>query len=149
MTTLQNDILEIYNSLIVFSETTINIPRPTPIKVYFEKESRLLVFEQKGKSVRLWVPVYYCLGLEDLSESKPGYLLPDGYDYLMSELQNIIYSKRLLNDRTTLSPENYGFDIYDVDQAELWKGPEVKAQIKFISGSGWIFRWLVKRKYKL
>ena len=133
MTTLQNDLIEIYNSLVLFSDDIIKTPNPTPIKVYYEKESRLLVMEHKGKSVRLWTPTYYCLGLEDLV--KPTYLLPDGYDFLMSELKRIIDSGLLLADRTALSP--------------LWKGPEIKAEIIFVSGHGWLFRWLVKRKYKL
>ena len=101
MDVLQNDLIEIYNSLVVFSQETVNTPRPKPIKVYYEKESRLLVFEQGGNSVRLWTPVYYVLGLEDLY--KPTYLLPEGYDLLMSELKFIIDSGLLLKDRTILS----------------------------------------------
>lgn len=147
MTTLQNDLIEIYNSLVLFSNDIIELPNPSPIKVYYEKESRLLVMELKGKSVRLWTPVYYCLGLEDLG--KPTYLLPEDYDFLMSELKRIIDSGLLLQERTSLSPENYGFNIYAVNRTELWKGPEIKAGIFFISGHGWLFRWLVKRKYKL
>lgn len=147
MTTLQNDLIEIYNSLVLFSDDIIKTPNPTPIKVYYEKESRLLVMEHKGKSVRLWTPTYYCLGLEDLV--KPTYLLPEDYDFLMSELKRVIDSGLLLADRTILSPENYGFDIYATTGEELWKGPEIKAEIIFVSGHGWLFRWLVKRKYKL
>ena len=67
----------------------------------------------------------------------------------MSELKFIIDSGLLLKDRTILSPENYGFDIYGTDLKELWKGPEVKSSIRFISGKGWFFRWNTKRKYKL
>ena len=144
MTTLQNDLLEIYNSLVVFSSETVESPRPTPIKVYYEKETRLLVFEQKGKSSRLWVPVYYSLGLEDMTKEKPGYLLPHSYDFLMSELKNVIYSNILLQERTIVSPENYGFDIYATSPSELWKGPEIKAEIRFTSGIGWLFRWRTK-----
>ena len=147
MDILQNDLIEIYNSLVVFSQETVNTPRPKPIKVYYEKESRLLVFEQGGNSVRLWTPIYYVRGLEDLE--KPTYLLPEGYDLLMSELKFIIDSGLLLKDRTILSPENYGFDIYGTDLKELWKGPEIKASIRFISVKGWLFRWNTKRKYKL
>ena len=144
---LQEDLIEIYNSLVVFSKNIINNPRPKPIKVYYEKESRLLVFEEGGTSVRLWTPIYYVLGLDDLI--KPTYLLPEGYDYLMSELKNVIDSGILLRDRTTLSPENYGFNIYAADPKNLSAGTEIKAEIIFISGRGRLFRWLVKRKYKL
>lgn len=147
MTTLQSDLIEIYNSLVLFSNDIIKVPNPTPIKVSYEKESKLLVMEHKGRSVRLWTPIYYCLGLEDLE--KPTYLLPEGYDFLMSELKRSIDSGILLQERTILSPENYGFNIYATTGTELWKGPEIKYEISFISGKGWLFRWLVKRKYKL
>ena len=148
MTQLQTDLIEIYNSLVLFNDDIIKIPNPLPIKVYYEKESRLLVFESKGKSARLWTPVYYCLGFEDITR-KPTYLLPEDYDFLMSELKRIIDSGLLLSERTALSPENYGFNIYATTLEELWKGPEIKAEIKFISGHGWLFRWLVKRRFKL
>ena len=147
MTQLQNDLIEIYNSLVLFNDDIMKSSRPYPLTVYYEKESRLLVMEYKGKSARLWVPVYYTLGLEDLG--KPTYLLPEDYDFLMSELKNVINSGELLKDRTTLSPENYGFNIYATNLRELWKGPEIISSIKFISGHGWLFRWLVKWKYKL
>ena len=97
---LQEDLIEIYNSLVVFSKDIINNPRPKPIKVYYEKESRLLVFEEGGNSVRLWTPIYYVLGLDDLV--KPTYLLPEGYDYLMSELKNVIISNSVRKAVTTM-----------------------------------------------
>lgn len=151
MTTLQNDLLEIYNSLVNFSDSTIKDGLFTiPIKVFYEKENRLLVFEQKGKSVRLGLPTYYCLGLESLK--KPSYLLPEDYDYLMSSLQSLILSGELLRDRTCLSPENYGFDIYSTninDLAELSKGPEIIGRIRFVSGNSLIFKLKTKIKYKL
>ena len=46
--------------------------------------------ETKGKSVRLYLPVYYCLDLEHIQ--KETYLLPEDYDYLMSTLQYLINS---------------------------------------------------------
>ena len=146
MIQLQNDLLEIYNTLVIFS-SDLNSSRPKPIKVFFERDSRLLAMELNGKSVRLRVPIYYSLGLDDLE--KPTYLLPEDYDLLMSELKQIINSGELIKERTILSPENYGFDIYATTLEELWKGPEIKASIRFVSGHGWLFRWLVKRKYKL
>lgn len=148
MTTLQNDLLEIYNSLVEFSDTTVKVGVPSvPIKVYYEKENRLLVFEQKGKSVRLGLPLYYSLAFEDLE--KPTYLLPEDYDYLMSNLQNLIMSGELLKNRTCVSPENYGFDVYAVNIRELYKGPEIIGSVRFVSGTSWFFKWKTKRKYKL
>lgn len=147
MPTLQDDILEIYNSLVVFSNTTITTKFPLPITVWYEKDSRLLVFEQKGKSVRLGIPIYYCLDLEGLE--KKTYLLPKDYDYLMSTFQELINSGVLIKNRTHVSPENYGFDIYAVDLKELYKGPEIVGKIRFISGKSWLFKRIVKRRFKL
>lgn len=147
MTTLQNDLLEIYNSLVVFSSTTITTKFPKPIIVWYEKNSRLLVFEQSGKSVRLGIPIYYCLDLEGIQEKT--YLLPKDYDYLMSTLQELINTGVLINNRTCLSPENYGFDIYGVNIKELWKGPDVLGRIRFVSGKSWLFKKITKRKFKL
>lgn len=147
MTTLQNDILEIYNSLVVFSDNTVKSSFPTPIKVWYEADSRLLVLEQKGNSVRIGLPVYYCLALEDLK--KPTYLLPEDYDYLMSNLLSLLNSGELIKDRTVLSPENYGFDVYATNIRELWKGPDIIGRVRFVSGTSWLFKFIVKRKYKL
>ncbi len=144
---LQDDILEIYNNLVVFSKTTVTTKFPLPIEVHYEKESRLLVLEQKGISVRIGLPVYYCLDLEGIQ--KTTYLLPEDYNYLMSTLQELINSGVLIRERTCLSPENYGFNIFSVDLKELWKGPEVVGKVRFISGKSWLFKKLVKRKYKL
>ena len=148
MTTLQNDLLEIYNSLVMFSDDTVKSSFPTPIKVWYEKDSRLLVFEQSGKSARLIYPVYYCLNIEKL-DNKPTYLLPEDYDYLMYTLQGLINSGELIKERTCLSPDEYGFSIYSTNINELYKGPILRGSVKFISGHSWIFKWLTKRKYKL
>jgi hypothetical protein len=146
---VQEDLLEIYNNLTEFSKTTVQADNPVPIRVRFEKDSigSPLVFEQKGITVRLRIPIYYCLGLEDLE--KPTYLLPKDYDELMHNLQKVIYDSRILEDRTSLSPENYGFDIYSIDTKEFNKGPEVIGSIRFISGNSWIFKLITKWKYKL
>ena len=143
---LQNDFLEIYNSLVIFSDDTVKSNLPSPIKVYYEKESRLLVFEQKGKSARLYLPLYYCLDLESIQ--KPTYLLPEDYDYLMATLKNLIESGILLRERTLCSPENYGMDIYATRLENLNNGLDIFGVIRFISGKSWFFKWKVKRKYR-
>lgn len=147
MTTLQNDILEIYNSLVVFSDNTIKSNFPTPILVHYETQSRMLVFEQKGNSVRLMLPVYYCLDLESIE--KPTYLLPEDYDYLMSTLQSLISSGELIKTRTCVSPENIGFNVFAVNQKEFHKGPNIIGMVKFISGNSWLFKLFTKLKYRL
>lgn len=148
MTTLQNDLLEIYNSLVIFSDSTIKSGVfANPIKVFYEKDNRLLVFEQKGKSARLGIPTYYSLALEDIQ--KPTYLLPQDYDYLMATLQSLIMSGELLKERTCLSPENYGFDLYAVNLREPTKGPDIIGKVRFISGNSWFFKWKTKLKYNL
>lgn len=147
MTTIQNDLLEIYNSLVIFNKETIESKFPTPITVKFDENSSSLLFEQKGVSLRLMLPMYYSLGLEDLKT--PTYLLPKDYDYLMSTLQGLIGSGALIKDRVCVSPENYGFDIYCLDLKNFNKGPELLGSIRFISGTGWLFKFITKRKYKL
>lgn len=144
---LQEDLIEFYNSLVVFSKTTVDTNLPRPIVVRFEKDSRLVVFEQGSISVRTNIPVYYSLGLEEL-DNKPTYLLPDDYDYMMSTLKDLIGSGKLLGDRTILSPEDFGFDIYSTTLSELWKGPRIIGQVRFISGISWWFKFKTKRKYK-
>jgi len=147
MTELQNDLLEIYNSLVLFSKTTITTKFPKPIEVWYEKETGLMAFEQKGKTVRIPQLIYYCLNLEGLKNKT--YLLPEDYDYLMSTLRELINSGKLLENRVCLSPENYGFDIYGVNNRELWKGPEIIGRMRFISGNSWIFKKIVKHRYKI
>lgn len=151
MTTLQNDILDIYNALVVFSENTITTKFPIPISVSYDNNTRLLLLEQKGKQVYLNLPVYYCLALDTLSGKKPTYLLPEDYDYLMSTLQQLISSGVLIKERVCVSPENYGFDVYYVNQnpKEMYKGPEILGQVRFVSGTSWVFKFITKRKYKL
>lgn len=144
---LQNDFLEIYNSLVMFSDDTVKSNLPSPIKVHYEKDSRLLVFEQKGKSARLYLPIYYCLDLDSIQ--KPTYLLPEDYDYLMSTLQDLITSGILLQDRTLCSPENCGMDIYSTRLENLNDGLDLIGVIRFISGNSWFFKWKVKRKYRI
>jgi hypothetical protein len=143
---LQNDFLEIYNSLVIFSDDTVKSNLPIPIKVFYEKDTRLLVFEQRGKSARLYLPIYYCLDLDSIQ--KPTYLLPEDYDYLMSTLQNLIGSGILLKERTLCSPENCGMDIYSTKLENLNDGLDIIGMIRFISGNSWFFKWKVKRKYK-
>jgi hypothetical protein len=144
---LQNDFLEIYNSLVMFSDDTVKSNLPSPIKVHYEKDSRLLVFEQKGKSARLYLPIYYCLDLDSIQ--KPTYLLPEDYDYLMSTLQSLITSGILLQGRTLCSPENCGMDIYSTRLENLNDGLDLIGVIRFISGNSWFFKWRVKRKYRI
>jgi len=149
MVTLQNDLLEIYNNLVEFSKTTVLTDRPIPITVKYEKDGvgSPLLLEQKGISVRLRLPIYYCLGLDSIK--KPTYLLPNDYNYLMNTLQSMIADDRILDERTCLSPENYGFDIYAVDLREFSKGPDRIGSVRFVSGNSWLFRLFTKWKYKL
>lgn len=144
---IQDNLIELYNNLLAFNETTIVSDNPPPIKVRFDKESNSLVFSQKGISVRTALPIYYSLGLNEIK--KPTYLLPRDYDYLMQSLSGVIGSGKLLEDNLCISPENYGFDIYLIDFREFWKGPDKIGTIRFVSGNSWIFRLIVKFKYKV
>ena len=144
---IQDDLIELYNNLLVFNKNTIVTDNPAPIKVSFSKESNSLIFEQKGISIHTSLPIYYSLGLNEIK--KPTYLLPRDYDYLMQSLSGVISSGKLLEDKLCISPENYGFDIYLVDFREFWKGPDKIGTIRFVSGNSWIFRQIVKFKFKV
>lgn len=150
MVTLQNDLLEIYNNLQAFNKTTILVTDPNPIKVWWDREAlgSPLVFSQDNLNVRLRIPIYYALGLEDLI--KPSYLLPKDYDYLMKTLGSLINDSRTINDdRICLSPENYGFDIYATDLKKFNEGLERLGGVRFVSGTSWFFKLYTKWKYKL
>jgi len=144
MAVLQDDLLEIYNNLTIFSEEVL---RGTPIKVYFDKDGvgSPLVFNQKGVSVRLRYPIYYCLGLEDLK--KPTLWLPEDYISSMENLKEVIMDQRIIDDRTLVSPENYGFDIYAIDKREFSKGLEILARIRFISKNSLLNKLTWRIKY--
>jgi len=138
-----------YNNLTEFSKTISTSTNPMPIRVWFDREGieSPLVFEYKGISVRLRLPIYYCLDLEEL-EGKGSYLVPEDYNNLMQSLSDLIYDERVLNDRgIVLSPENMGFDVYAIDIKQFQKGLEFVRGVRFVSGSGWWFRLKTKFKY--
>lgn len=145
----QEDLKEIYNNLTEFSKTTVQSENPKPIKVWYDKGSlgSPLVFEQGGITVRLRLPIYYCLGLESLI--KPSYLLPWDYDYLMGNLLKVINDSRSLDERTCLGPENYGFDIYAINPTEFNKGLDRIGTVRFVSGNSWIFKLYVRLRWRL
>ena len=145
MLTLQEDLLGIYNSLVGFSKKTLDARFPQLIKVRFDEGA--LVFEQEGTLVRLSTPLYYSLGLNELI--KETYLLPENYYYLMRTLSDLIKGGKLLDERVCLSPEDFGFDLYLVNQAAFSEGPQVIGKVRFISGYSWWFRFKTRRKWKL
>ena len=62
----------------------------------------------------------------------------------MYNLKAAIDSGKLLEDRTTLTPTEFGFDIYSTDQTELFKGPKLVASCKLVSSNNWLFRFISK-----
>lgn len=147
MTRLQDDILEIYNVLQEFSKETLEGPVKFPIKVNYEKDHNSLVFEQKGR--KSYVPIlnYYC---GHLKEIKNTWLLPEDYNRLMNNLQTVIASGVLIHDRVLVSPEYYGFDIYEtiITTKTVSDGPQVMGTARFVSGTSWIFKAITKFKYR-
>ena len=149
MTVLQDDLLEIYNNLTEFSKAMVQTENPVPIKVRYDKEGieSPLVFEHKGTVVRLRLPIYYSLALEDLEGGS--FLYAEDYKYLMDTLSTIIHDDRVLNDRgICVSPENYGFDVYAIDLAQFQKGLEIIGRVRFVSGTGWWFKFKTNWKYR-
>ena len=145
MTKLQEDMLEIYNSLVMFAKETLEGPVPIPIKVTFSEEYKSLIFSQRGKTCVLHMPNYYSFGLQDIKDS---YLLPEDYDYIMSTLSTAIGSGILLKERTTVAPVKYGFDIYSPDPLKIELGSQVIGKIRFVSSCNPVWKWFTKRKYK-
>jgi hypothetical protein len=141
---LQDDILEIYNSLVELSDAVLGI-NPCPVSVSWNSGTNCLLFECKGKGVYLRALNYYILRPDKL---KPGWLLPEDYDELMSSLSRVIKSSRLLEDRICVIPWGTGFEIYMADQRNLSKGVQFFGSFKIISGTGWWFGWKTKHKYK-
>lgn len=147
MTKLQDDLLQIYNALVVFSKSTLNDVIPTPIVVTYQEEHNALVFKQKGKEVMLQVLNYYCGYLKNIKKT---YLMPKDYDILMGNLSDIIGSGKLLEDRVLVSPEPYGFEIYMTDSrtTEFKKGPVLLSTCRFVTDNSWFFRMITKYRYK-
>lgn len=150
MSVLQDDLLEMYNNLTEFSKAVAQAEDPVPIKVWFDKEGieSPLVFEHKGTTVRLRLPIYYCLALEELL-GKGSYLLAEDYKYLMDTLMSVIHDNRILDNRGILvSPENYGFDVYAIDITQFQKGLELIGRVRFITSNDWWFKAKVKWKFR-
>ena len=145
MTKLQDDFLNIYNSLVEFSEITLRGALSIPICVSYDISMNSLFFEQRGKKVGLTVPNYYSGYLRNIKNS---YLLPRDYDYLMATLSTLIESGALLRERVCVSPELFGFDVYETNLKDIKNGPKLLGQIRFISGNSWIFKIITKLKYK-
>lgn len=147
MITLQTDLIDVHNSLTIFSDLVIKTDEPKPIKVWFDVGAKSLAFELQTKSLRLPVLNHYCLDLEELEE--PTYLLPEDYDKLMYNLQKSINSGELLKERTCLSPENWGFNIFVTSPRELEKGPSILSKVRFISGKSRLFKFMTRLRYNL
>jgi hypothetical protein len=147
ITGLQDDILEIYNSLVEFSKTTLGGALPVPIRVTYDEKLETLFFEQAGKKIGLWVTNWYAGGLKNLCGAG-SYLMPQDYDYLMATMSGVIESGVLLEEHTCVSPEMYGFDIWATTRREAKEGPKLRAQIRFVSGNSWLFKVRTKIKYK-
>ena len=145
MTRLQDDLLGVYNSLTDFSMNTLTNPTHLPIRVDYSESLNSLCFEQKGTKIAISVLNYYC---ENLKELKETYLFPEDYDHLMYSLSWVINSGHLLHDRVCLSPEKYGFKIYETSPASYKNGPQLLASVKFVSGNSWLFKRVTKYKYK-
>lgn len=145
MTKLQEDMLEIYNSFVMFSKETLEGPVPIPIKVTFSEEYKSLVYTQRGKTLYVQIPNYYS---QNLREIKDSFLLPEDYDYNMSTLGTLINSGVLIKDRTTIAPVKYGFDIFASDPLKMELGSQVIGKIRFVSSCNPIWKWVINRKYR-
>lgn len=142
MVRLQEDIINIYNSLTDFSNLTLS--NQIPIRVYYEESLNSLCFEQKGKKLSLPTLNHYCLNLKGVDS----YLLPSDYDDLMADLATLIGSGVMLHDRLLIKPINYGFEAYETNPLFMKEGPQMVSRVNFVVGNSWIFRKLVKYNYR-
>lgn len=147
MTKLQEDIIDIYNTLADFSKDTLLAPVQLPIRVGYSESLNSLTFEQRGRKVSIPVLNYYCKNLKLIKET---YLIPADYDLLMGSLTRIIDSGSLLNDRVCISPVKYGFEVFETKPTfQLVKeGPQMIGKVRFISGNSWLFKKLIKLRYE-
>lgn len=147
MTRLQDEIIEIYNTLQEFSKETLEGTVKKPIMVSYDLENQSLKFSQGSKTRYLQILNYYCGKLKTLKDT---YLLPEDYDYLMRTLQGLIKNNILVNDYVCISPEVWGFDVLlATPQPVIFKdGPIVMGEVRFASGNSWIFKLITKYKYK-
>lgn len=143
MIKLQEDLISIYNSLTEFGNNTLN--GGLPLRVTYDSESKVLVFSQQAKTLFMVIPNYYSKSLLDIKDS---FLLPEDYEYVMASLRDMINSGKLLEDRTTLSPEDYGFSIYSINPLKPELGPQLLGRIRFITSNNPIWIWWMRRKYK-
>lgn len=143
MTKLQEDLISIYNSLTEFGDSTLK--GGLPVRVAYDSESKVLVFSQQAKTLFMVIPNYYSKNLLDIKES---FLLPEDYEYIMASLRDMINSGKLLEDRTTLAPEDYGFSVYSMNILKPELGPQLLGRIRFVTSNNPIWIWWTKRKYK-
>lgn len=144
MTRLQEDLLEVYNNLVELSETVLE-PNPCPVKVFYDSGMGCLGFKVASKGLYLR-PLNYYIPRPDLIPDT--WLLPEDYDELLGGLSRLIKSGALLGDRVCVSPEMYGFDVYQADTRNLTKGVQILGSFRFISGTSWWFRWRTAKKYR-
>ena len=142
MTRLQDDVIGVYNSLVEFSEQTLN--NGLPIKVKYEESFNALSFEQRGKKVIVQSLNYYCENLKFLNT----YILPAEYDNLMSSLSGLIGSGIMIRERLMVAPKKYGFDLYETDGMNLREGPQKVGSVDLVYWNSWFFRKYVELIYK-
>jgi hypothetical protein len=144
MIKLQEDFLEIYNNLVELSDSVLGI-NSCPVAISWNQGMGCLEFSCKGKNLFLRTLNYYLIRPDQVPDT---WLLPEDYDALMSGLNRIIKSGKLIQDRLCLVPSLDGFDLYQADTRNLTRGAQYLGTFRFISGRSKWFRWRTKNKYK-
>lgn len=135
---ISKDLLEFYNALI---SADINVP----IGVTYSMQNRCLVFSQYSWRMDSSILNYYC---SNLTEIKNTVLLPEDTKELLDTLKSLLTSGQLTGDRVLVSPTKYGMDIYKTNIMNTSLGPIKLGSIKLVSSNNWLFRQLVKFKFK-
>lgn len=137
MNRYQEDILEIYNSLTILDETL-------PVVVSYNKDLKSVYMKQRGIIVNIPLLNHYCFKLNKIKKT---ILLPKDFDSIMGQMKKLIESGITNYDRILISPEDYGFRVFRRVSSLNYEPIEV-ADIQIVTSNWWLFRLIIKFKYR-
>lgn len=140
MISIQEDLIFFYNEMTKYSSEL-------PIGVKYNIENKTIQFRQYSKTSNFSVLNNYCKSLRNLTDTTA--LLPSDYITMMNSLKSLINSGKLINERVLVSPEKYGFSVFLAEGTAPEFGPLEVSKIRIISSNWWLFRKIMKIRYKL
>lgn len=152
MTEPQEHLRSLFNLLTRFSKRTVQSNYPKPIRVSYDKSNNLVLFNQFGDSIYTEIPLIY--GWWNKLK-KYTYLLPEDYDTVMRDINNVINSGELLNKSVLISPADFGFSVYTSEEKTGGLGffqvtsPQLVLSVKLVSDTTEEFVKQVEEEYDL